>query len=181
MAGAMRSRLHAVKPTGTVAIGCAISALAVAAFAHAAEPPDSATVIRLQSAADSAWRVRVVTNRATYLLIAPRMDAQGVTISKQDNPPALITPRDFQPTEKRVAWAEVERLDTERSAVGRGALRGVLAGAAIGGLAVLTSDSDSEWSGSGWTILSITLSALLGGGIGALMGFGTGISSPLYP
>lgn len=161
----------------------AATSFVIANAASAAPAPDSATLVRLQAAADSSWRVRLTTNRATYLLVAPRIEASGVVVERRDSPPALVTIGSPSQPEKRIPWAEIERIDSERSAAGRGALRGALTGAAIGGVLMLAMDPTfgSEEADGLWPFFALGVSTASGGLIGALMGLGSGSPTLIYP
>lgn len=159
-------------------IGVALLA-ALAGPAPAAPAPDSLTALRLQSAANAAWRVKLTTTRATYLLEAPRLDLAGVTVARPDRPlfGAGVG------VERRVSWSEIERLEVQRPARGRGFARGALIGLGVGLVAALASaDALNESNPSAAATVLIPIGAascaLIGGGIGAVT---AATSERLYP
>lgn len=137
----------------------------------AVEAPDPATASRLQSAADAAWRLRLTTTQgSTRTLASPRIDVTGVTASGSRSP-------------RLVRWEEIQRLETQRPARGRGFAFGALIGLGVGLVATLAvADQFSGADPSAALIVLIPVgvgsSALIGGAIGAVT---ASTSQPLYP
>lgn len=159
-----------------------IVALITAHPAWAVAPPDSARLVQLRAACDSARRVRVIGTRATYTIQHPRIDSTGVQIERHDEREAMIVLGTPDPNPIRMlAWSEIERVDTEGSATRKGALTGLAIGAGIGlGLLAVTG-SDLASPEDNYFVFVATLSALSCGAIGLVIGLANGTATPQYP
>jgi hypothetical protein len=102
--------------------------------AHAIPLPDSAQIASLQSAGDSARWVRVTTRRGLFETTRPTFDPEGVHILSTHGRSALLTVGKSAVPGRLVRWSDVERLDTGRSGMGRGALIGLAVGVGMGAL-----------------------------------------------
>jgi hypothetical protein len=149
--------------------------------ARAATPPDSAQLAHLQAACSSAWRVRLIATRATYLLARPSLSAGGVSITRRVGRPALFTIGDLRDPERRIRWADVERLDAGSSAIGRGAMMGAVFGALVGTVVVSSHGPDLADSGDHVILFAAVLFGLGSTTLGALLGAANPHLRPLYP
>ena len=169
---------------GRLLLGGVLAAIALArpVPARAVPAPGPERLAALQAACDSAWRVRIVSLRASYLLERPALGLQGVNVApRSSGPPALITIGDVPADAKWVPWAEIERLDAGRSRAGRGALTGLLFGGAVGGILVAVSGPDlTDANDNVVAIFAVALT--VGCGIaGYLLGLANPGLTPLYP
>ena len=167
---------------GGVAIALATIALAAASPAPAAPAPDAPRLEALEAACDSAWRVRIVSRRATYLMRRPELGIEGVNVvPRPSGPPALFTIGEPKVETKWIPWAEIERLDTAEDVSARGALYGLLSGAAAGGLIVASVGPDlSDTDDNVVAIFAVGLT-LTGGVAGYLFAQANPRLTPLYP
>ncbi|HEY6867457.1 MAG TPA: hypothetical protein VI792_09375 [Candidatus Eisenbacteria bacterium] len=152
---------------------------AFAGEAEAVAPPDVASMARLQAACDSAWRVRLVGRRATYTLERPALDASGVSLEHPSAHPAIVTVGEPAPG-RRLAWSEIERLETARSPWPGRVLVGAGIGAAVGATALAVfnltvPDSEGATTALKTTVMAIPIT------LGALFGAATPATHPLYP
>jgi hypothetical protein len=154
---------------------------ASAAPSLAVAPPDSMHLVRLQAACDSAWRVRVTGSQAVYELTRPQVGERGIQLHHEDRPPALVTFGEPAPSGRWLAWSDIERIETQRSAAGRGALIGFTLGAVVGGLTVAASGPDLAEEGDNVVLFAATVFTLACGTVGLLLGLANGVNTPLYP
>jgi hypothetical protein len=160
----------------------AAGALALAALpAEAVAPPDSAGRAVLQSACDSAWRVRVATTRAVYETEHAMVYDDGIRIAPPRGRMAVVQLGDPRPVERRLGWDEIEGVQAEQPRAARGALMGFLVGAALGGglIAVVGPDlSDTNDH-----VVVLFAAAITAGftGLGLILGSGNPAFHPLYP
>lgn len=142
-------------------------------------PPDPQSLLRIRALTDSADRVRVTTRRATYVVLEPRIDFEGITVAYGDHPAALFGPGVGGQPERRVKWAEIERVDAERTTVARGALWGavIALGVTAAGLAITRPDFRGE---EGLAYLSLFVAPPLGAIAGAVAG-GSSVAYRIYP
>jgi hypothetical protein len=167
-----------------LAAGCIVSVAALAwaaGPARAVEPPDSARLLELKAACDTAWQVRLVGRRAVFATKRPSLDAGGITLMRSSGPPALLTVGHFREPARRIPWAEIERVQSERPSALRGATMGLFVGmglavvmrASIGPDLFERGDNGSIWF-AGALVLGFT-------GIGFLVGASNPTVHTLYP
>ena len=101
--------------------------VAVAAPARAAEPPDSATLHRLQREVNRSGEARVTGERLTATLYGARLEADGISFRE-----ALARRQDPIPAPRILAWSEIERIDVRPRGSGGGAWIGAAAGLLAG-------------------------------------------------
>ena len=150
-------------------------------IAAAVAPPDSIGLAALQSACDSAWRVRVITGRGVYQMQSPALDAGGITIPPPRGRAALITIGDVRGPGRRLSWAEIERVQGEQPKALRGAALGFVVGAALGAGMVATVGPDLTDTQDHLVVTLAVLLTLGFTGLGLLMGAGNPAVHPLYP
>lgn len=103
------------------------STLALAPPTRAAEPPDSATLHRLQGELNRSGEARVTGERLTATLYGMRLEADGITFRE-----ALARRQDSIPEPRIIAWSEIERIDVRPRGSGGGAWIGAAAGLLAG-------------------------------------------------
>jgi len=150
-------------------LAAVFASAATAAAVHAAPAPDSAQLARLQQLARSPVTLQVTTDRGTFLLSDPRIDAGGLATFRDRA--AMFGPPDARSL-RRVRWDEIEHLDVKKGDAAAGALRGGLVGALVGfGAGYLALSAMDATQGDGAVIVPVLASgsgALLGSIVGAL-------------
>jgi hypothetical protein len=174
--------IRAVRALLRGALALAAIGLGRPAPAHAVPAPEAERLAALQAACDSAWRVRMVSLRATYLLERPGLGPQGVNVAPHTSgPPALITIGEAPPDAKWIPWAEVERMESAQSRAGWGAVKGLLVGGVAGGLLVSAHGPDlAEDNDNVVAVFAVVLT--VGCTVaGYLLGLASPSLTPLYP
>ncbi len=153
----------------------------IASPVGALSPPDAARLSRLQSACEAAWQVRVTTERSMVLAHRPTVDSDGLVIPRPPGRPALVTIGDPRSPERRIPWAQIQRVEAERSTLIRGTITGFLAGAVVGGVFLATGGPDLFEEGDNGTVGLAFVTTLGGAGIGMLVGMTHPDLRRLYP
>ncbi len=140
------------------------------------EAPSQGTLTSLRAASDSSDVIRVTTRNSHYELRRPGFDSLGVHHAIGMHRPALVVVGAIPTEDRRIPWAEIERIDSGQLHASRSLLIGMVLGTAIGGTLVLVEGPDIAEDGDHGVALfgvSIALIGLLGGLL-------HGISSPSY-
>ena len=145
-------------------------------IANAMDVPSQGTLSSLRAASDSSDLIRVTTQRSRYELRRPAIDSLGVHHAVGLYRPALFVVGAIPSEDRRIPWADIERIDAGQMHLSRSLLVGMVVGTAIGGTLVLANGPDIAERGDGGV-------AFVGAGIAALCLLGGllhGISSPSY-
>ncbi len=123
------------------------AALAIAAHAQAPNPssgdpgPDAARLRAIEAELRDEARARILGPFVDVEVATPRAHDEGVGFEN-----VLRRYGGSLPQGGKVAWADIEKVQVRRSSVGRGALIGTIAGAALGLVVGLSMTRDCE----GW-------------------------------
>jgi hypothetical protein len=163
------------------ALVVSVAGAVMASAAFAAPPPDSARCVVLQSACDAAKQLRVTTTRE--FLTSSRLQARpdGLTLFPPPGRSAVIVIGDPGPKPRRIAWSEIERVESERGRGGRYAAIGLLVGAAMGTALVATRGPDAFEKGDNGMVAFATGLAISTGIAGLLIGMSNPERHTLYP
>jgi hypothetical protein len=156
---------------------------ALAPPARAAPVPDSLRLEELRRNSKGWNRCRVLTNRNDYEFRKLEMDSLGVIVSEPPRRPAIIVDPSLQPeAPKRIAWAEIERIEATRSHSVSGFFQGAIVGGIVGvaGAALVVANGGGG-EGAGVVPLAMIQGGILIGGVtGAMLASSSGWK-PLYP
>ena len=103
--------------------------------AMALAAPVGATQAAWQEACDSSSHLRVMTRTARFETSRLQLDSAGVRFGPRTGRAAFIVVGEVRAPERRIEWAEVERIDRAHgSSIGRGAVTGLLIGGVLSGM-----------------------------------------------
>lgn len=148
--------------------------LLLATVTHAAAMPAPApdALAAWQATCDSSGRVRVVTRAREFHSDRVALDSAGVRLLGPSGRAALFVIGEPQPDERRLAWADVERIDRAAgTSAGRGLITGAIIGGVTGGALVASFGPDIAESGdhgvAGLAVLLGVTTSLIGFLLGA--------------
>jgi len=119
---------------GCAAVLAAAATRLAALEAEAAAVPDSARLELLQSQLAAAPAVRVVARPGVFETSHPRVTDEGIIIPGPRGRASILSSYQLPSTDRHIAWPDIERVQTERSAVMKGVLIGALIGIAMTGV-----------------------------------------------
>jgi hypothetical protein len=123
--------------------------------------------------------VRITGDRSVRVARRPTVDAGGIVIAPGGRQ-AFVMLGDPHAAETRIPWAEIERIDAERSTAIRATVLGFALGAAIGGTMLALTGPDLFESGDHAGVGLAVATAAAGAGIGLLVGLNRPVLRPLY-
>jgi hypothetical protein len=165
----------------TLAVLLGLTAVGIPWAHAAAAPPDSAACVTLQARCDAAKLVRVTTARASLLTRGPRVEPEGLELLPPAGRPAVIVVGDPRPKPRLLPWAEIQRVDSERSRGARYAAYGLVFGATAGAGYVARNGPDLFEKGDNGAVGLAMIVALGACAAGMLIGMTHPEVHTLYP
>jgi hypothetical protein len=164
------------------AISVAALAVSSAGVAHAVTPPDSAQLGALRSAVAAGALIGISTSRYELLRRRVIVDESFLTVPGSQGRSALVMSGVPEAgVERRIPWADIERVNEVRPRGTRGFLIGALVGGAIGGAFVAANGPDMFETGDGASVVYAVLLTGATASAGMLLGLLNPARRPLYP
>jgi hypothetical protein len=177
----MSSSAQVLARMRSVALGAMAVALSWAGPAHAVAPPDSAQLGTLRSAIASGALIGISTSRYELLRRRVTVDERFITVRTQGRAAVVLSGAPESGIERRIPWADIERVNEVRSRAGRGLLIGALVGGALGGALVAFNGPDMFEKGDGAAVAYAVLLTSATATAGLVSGLANPSRHSLYP
>jgi hypothetical protein len=147
----------------------------------AAPAPEPEALPRVQAACDSARWLRVTTERGVFQASKLALESDAVLIPPPPGRVALVTVGDPREPARRIPWAGVQSIQSERSHTVRDALVAGAVGLALGTLLVQSTGPDRFTSSDNVNVALAAAMTVSFAGVGMLYGMTHPDLHPIYP